>query len=80
MRTVEEVVSAIPGAKVFSVLDAKSRFLQIPLDEAMSLLTIFNWKVPVAKVTLWPEMLPRNIPAHYGQYAGGYCWSHKRDG
>lgn len=42
MRTVEEVVSSIPGAKVFSVLDAKSGFLQIELDEASSFLTTFN--------------------------------------
>lgn len=34
MRTIEEVVSTIPNAKVFSVLDAKSGFLQIELDEA----------------------------------------------
>ena len=32
----------MPGAKVFSVLDAKSGFLQIELDEASSLLTTFN--------------------------------------
>lgn len=42
MRTIEEVVSAIPGAKIFSVLDAKSGFLQIELDEASSFLTTFN--------------------------------------
>ena len=42
MRTVEEVVSMIPGAKVFSVLDAKSGFLQIELDESSSFLTTFN--------------------------------------
>lgn len=42
MHTIEEIVSAMPGAKVFSVLDAKSGFLQIELDEASSLLTIFN--------------------------------------
>ncbi|KAL0153751.1 hypothetical protein M9458_050972 [Cirrhinus mrigala] len=42
MRTIEEVVSAMPGAKVFSVLDAKSGSLQIKLDEASSLLTTFN--------------------------------------
>lgn len=42
MRTIEEVISTMPGAKVFSVLDAKSGFLQIELDEASSLLTTFN--------------------------------------
>lgn len=42
MRTIEEVISSMAGAKVFSVLDAKSGFLQIELDEASFLLTIFN--------------------------------------
>jgi len=42
MRPVEEVISTIPDAKVFSKLDAKSGFLQIKLDEASSLLTSFN--------------------------------------
>lgn len=42
MRTIEEVVSTMPGAKVFSVLNAKSEFLQIKQDEASSLLTTFN--------------------------------------
>ena len=42
MRTIEEVISTIPDAKVFSKLDAKSGFLQIKLDEASSLLTTFN--------------------------------------
>lgn len=39
MRTIEEVISTTPGAKV---LDAKSGFLQIELDEASSFLTTFN--------------------------------------
>lgn len=42
MRTIEEVVSTMPDAKVFSVLDAKSGFLQIELDEDSSFLTTFN--------------------------------------
>ena len=42
MRTIEEVISAIPDAKVFSTLDTKSGFLQIKLDKASSLLTTFN--------------------------------------
>ena len=40
--TVEEVVSSMPGAKVFSKIDAKSGFLQIKLDYESSLLTTFN--------------------------------------
>ena len=39
---VEEVVASIPRAKVFSVLDAKSGFLQIQLNYESSLLTTFN--------------------------------------
>jgi transposase InsO family protein len=42
MRTIEDVVSDIPGATVFSVLDAKSGFMQIKLDAKSSLLTTFN--------------------------------------
>lgn len=42
MRTIEEIISTIPGAKIFSVLDAKSGFLQIELDEPSSFLTTFN--------------------------------------
>ena len=40
--TVEEVVASFPGAQVWSVLDAKSGFLQIQLDHESSLLTTFN--------------------------------------
>ena len=42
MRTVEDVVSDIQNAKMFSVLDAKSVYLQIELDEKSSFLTTFN--------------------------------------
>ena len=42
MKTIEEVVAEIPGAKVFSTLDAKSGFWQIKLDEASSKLCTFN--------------------------------------
>lgn len=50
MRTIEEVKSTMPGAKVFSVLDAKSGFLQIELDEASSLLTTFS--TPIGRFRL----------------------------
>jgi hypothetical protein len=41
--TVEEVVASMPpNAKLFSVVDAKSGFLQIKLDQESSLLTTFN--------------------------------------
>jgi hypothetical protein len=42
LPTIEEVTARMPNAKVFSVLDAKSGFWQIPLDEASSLLCMFN--------------------------------------
>jgi hypothetical protein len=42
MKTVEEVVSQMPGAKVFSMLDAKQGFWQIRLDEVSSKLCTFN--------------------------------------
>lgn len=40
--TVEEVVASISDATVFSVLDAKSGFLQVKIDYESSLLTTFN--------------------------------------
>ena len=42
MKTVEVVVSNIPKANLFSVLDAKTGFLQILLDEESSKLMTFN--------------------------------------
>lgn len=42
MKTVEDIVAEIPGATVFSTLDARRGFLQIKLDEASSFLTTFN--------------------------------------
>ena len=40
--TVEEILASIPEAKMFSVLDAKSGYLQIKLDYESSMLTTFN--------------------------------------
>lgn len=42
MQTVEEVASQMPNSSVFSVLDAKTSFWQISLDEKSSVLTTFN--------------------------------------
>ena len=42
MRTIEEVVTKLSKANVFTVLDAKSGFWQIKLDEESSMLTTFN--------------------------------------
>ena len=43
--TVEEIVADLTGATVFSVIDAKSGFLQIKIDYESSLLTTFNTPV-----------------------------------
>lgn len=42
LPTIEEVVSECPDAVLFSVLDAKSGYLQIPLTYESSLLTTMN--------------------------------------
>ena len=42
MRTLEDVVSRMPKAKYFSVLDASSGFWQIRLDRSSSKLCTFN--------------------------------------
>ena len=42
MPTIEEVATKLGKAKVFTVLDAKSGFWQIKLDEESSMLTTFN--------------------------------------
>ena len=42
MRTVEETIMNLKGAKVFTVLDAKTSFWQIPIDEQSSKLTTFH--------------------------------------
>ena len=42
LPTIEEVATKLSKAKVFSVLDAKSGFWQLKLDDASSKLTTFN--------------------------------------
>ncbi|XP_028411675.1 uncharacterized protein K02A2.6-like [Dendronephthya gigantea] len=42
LPTVEEIASRVSGAKVFSKLDAKHGYWQIPLDEPSQLLTTFS--------------------------------------
>ena len=42
MRTVEETIMNLTGAKFFSVLDARTSFWQVPLDHQSSMLTTFN--------------------------------------
>uniref|UniRef100_A0A8C5QSN3 ribonuclease H n=1 Tax=Leptobrachium leishanense TaxID=445787 RepID=A0A8C5QSN3_9ANUR len=41
LKTVEQVIADMPQAKVFSILDAKCGFWQIPLDEESSTLKTF---------------------------------------
>ena len=42
LKTVDDIASDIPGATVFSKLDAKSGFWHIPLDDKSSFYTTFN--------------------------------------
>jgi len=42
MKTIEEIVSEMPNAKVFTVLDATSGFWQVELDDESSKLCTFN--------------------------------------
>ena len=42
LKTVEEVASTIPNATVFSILDAKSAFWHIPLDNKSGYYTTFS--------------------------------------
>ena len=66
--TVEEISAKIPDAKVFTVLDAKSGYLQMKLDYESSLLTTMNtpigryrWlKVPFG-IKSAPEMYQRTM-------------------
>ncbi len=41
LKTVEQVIADMPQAKVFSILDAKCGFWQIPLDDESLKLTTF---------------------------------------
>ena len=41
MKTIDDILENMSNAKVFSILDAKTSFWQIPLDEQSSLLTTF---------------------------------------
>ena len=42
MQTIEEVVSRMPNAEIFSVLDARSGFWQVELDHESAKLCTFN--------------------------------------
>ena len=67
MKTVDEVASRLQGANTFSILDAKSGFWQLRLDEESSLLCTFNnWSLQVHKASLRRKMCPRNLPKNHG--------------
>ena len=42
MQTVDDIVTRMPNAKVFSIIDSSSGFWQIQLDHVSSLLYTFN--------------------------------------
>ena len=59
LPTVEEVATTLSKAKVFSVLDAKSGFWQVPLDEASSFWCTekeTTWRPPLQIMTRTLEL------------------------
>ena len=68
MKTIEEVASRLPGAKIFSTLDTASGFWQIQLDEESANLTCFNTpfrrykfnRLPFG-ITSAPEVFQRTV-------------------
>ena len=87
MRTVEEVFSMIPGAKVFSVLEAKSGFLQIEMDEQSSFLTTFNtptgrfrWLRHSFGIKCAPKIYQRIMDLMLEGIVGAMVVTHREDG
>ena len=54
MKTVDEVASRLQGAHTFSILDAKSGFWQLKLDEESSPLCTFNTPIGRYRFTRLP--------------------------
>ena len=54
MKTVDEVASRLQGANTFSILDAKSGFWQLRLDEESSCLCTFNTPIGHYRFTRLP--------------------------
>ena len=54
MKTVDEVTSRLQGANTFSILDAKSGFWQLKLDEESSLPCAFNTPIGRYRFTRLP--------------------------
>ena len=68
MPIIEEIIPKLNNAKLFSVLDAKDGFWQVPLTEESSLLTTFNtpfgrfrWKVLPFGINCAPEEFQRRM-------------------
>ena len=71
MATIEEVVTRLNGAKIFSVFDASNGFWQVELDHASSLLTTFNtpfgcycWKRMPFGINSAPEVWQQKMQEH----------------
>ena len=45
MRTIDEIITRMPNAKVFSVLNARSGFWQVKLDPTSSKLFTFKYSI-----------------------------------
>ena len=68
LPTIEEVAPRLHGAKCFTILDAKSGFWHVRLDQASSLLTTFNtpfgryrWKRMPFGISSAPEVFQRKM-------------------
>ena len=74
---IESVLTRLPGAKIFSTLDAASGFWQIPLDQESSLLTCFNTPFGSYKfsrlpfgIKFAPEVYQRTMEGLFGDIEG----------
>ena len=77
MPTIEEVSTRLKNARLFTVLDAKNGFWQIPPDEKSSMLTFFNtpfgryrWLRMPFGINSAPEIWQRTMNQHVEGLAG----------
>ena len=77
LPTVEEIATSLSEAKVFSVLDAKSGFWQVPLDDSSRRLTTFNtpfgrfrWLRMPFGISSAPEEFQRRMNDTFGDVKG----------
>ena len=68
MKTIDEVVSRLQRAKIFSILDAASGFWQLKLDDESSRLCTFNTPIGryrfirlLLRVKCAPEIFQRTM-------------------